>query len=879
MSSELPPTYYFTNITFNPSFYSSGSDNLTNEEVADVNFIVLPTQSYNLGTTFSGSFNNVSGDNGSNCYIWYYTPDALFGPPIVLFYQSLYTTEEVPFNFTYGSIVSGSKIEFYCDSTTTSVLLNAYVTGSWLEATNIPYEVEDLLITGSSIQMYTITGSSGGSIVDTEILTFSTSSFSLSTGNSITFNLSSSGAERVLCKISSSAEDVFNAVVTLSNQGTTVYSNSDPKLNYTLNETFNISSGYLTISNTSDAATLTISGLEVYQQPSYYQTVETVYGLNQVLIPNEFDFNGELQGSEILVTDGDLNGGNPFLTFPTQEYKYDIQVQLLVSSSPPFTLQEWFEFSVSSGQIKLLADQSGDTDLGLIYAKISKTSLNGLDTTSTLEDLQDFRIDILSPTGTYETHTVISIQEQVNYFLYTLVPDGITYTSTTYLDRLVVFSPVDNTAFINSNYDVLVNNAGAARFNDEFFDVDFSTNAITAVNRVNVISASRGTGSATPSTTPASNYTTARIANPRYNGSKTNSINYNIYTPPTTFTDSSTSIFGYSEYWPGDQAFGKQTSIDVYSNYFAKFINITSSSPELPGTSKIYITELIDTKGNIYVLGQNQFTLDVAYNFYTGTTVGIYNIIGFSASFAASSSVIDGGAYYQTILYSTGSTGASGSSIPTFATYVTGQSGGKTNIDGLNEYYSSFTSSAPNVLSSVNSNNPTVLKNWLYGFLTSSFSDTPLSQVSVLGEFAGIYNTNTNTVINGSNPSTFSRTFVNFSDIITPIQTNDYIRIGTTSSLFFTNNPVTSSQTFQITNAYIDPSGDGLDTGSLTLNGNISNLPSSLGQAYIIYRRVPSDSYIIIDKEINSNSTGLIIPFNFNPAYDPIKIARDIKII
>jgi hypothetical protein len=500
--------------------------NLTTAEISpDGQYIVLPTQSYNLGTTFSGSFNNVSGDNGSNCYIWYYPPNALFSPPIELFFQSLYTTEEIPFNFTYNSILSGSKIEFYCDSLNGSVLLNAYVTGSWLEASNIPYEVENLLITGSSIQMYTITGSSGGSIVDTETLVYSTSSFSLSTGNSITFNLSSSGAERVLCRISSSAEDVFNAVVTLSNQGTTVYSNSDPKFNYTLNETFNISSGYLTISNNSDAATLTISGLEVYQQPSYYQTVETVYGLNQVLIPNEFDFNGELQGSEILVTDGDLNGGNPFLKFPTQEYRYNIKLydNVFVNENV------WFAGSVDPYDIQCYYYQNeGDPGFGMKYAKISKTSLNGLDTTSTLEDLQDFRIDILSPTGTYETHTVISIQEQSNYFLYTLIPDNLTYTAATYLDRLVVLSPIDNTIFTNSNNDTLINNAGAARFNDEFFDVDFSSNAITAVNAINIISASRGTGSATPSTTPASNYTTARIANPRYDGCKNTSPDINI---------------------------------------------------------------------------------------------------------------------------------------------------------------------------------------------------------------------------------------------------------------------------------------------------------------------------------------------------------------
>ena len=42
MTSELPPTYYFTDITFNPAFYSSGSDNITNEEVKK-KFLTYPT--------------------------------------------------------------------------------------------------------------------------------------------------------------------------------------------------------------------------------------------------------------------------------------------------------------------------------------------------------------------------------------------------------------------------------------------------------------------------------------------------------------------------------------------------------------------------------------------------------------------------------------------------------------------------------------------------------------------------------------------------------------------------------------------------------------------------------------------------------------------
>ena len=43
MSSELPPTEYFSGINFNPDFYSSGSDNITTEEAK--NLIIAYTSS------------------------------------------------------------------------------------------------------------------------------------------------------------------------------------------------------------------------------------------------------------------------------------------------------------------------------------------------------------------------------------------------------------------------------------------------------------------------------------------------------------------------------------------------------------------------------------------------------------------------------------------------------------------------------------------------------------------------------------------------------------------------------------------------------------------------------------------------------------------
>jgi hypothetical protein len=73
MASELPPTYYFTDISFNPSFYSSGSDNITLEEAQSLilsntnsgtdTITTLTTATINtLGSTLSIGTNGTTSD-------------------------------------------------------------------------------------------------------------------------------------------------------------------------------------------------------------------------------------------------------------------------------------------------------------------------------------------------------------------------------------------------------------------------------------------------------------------------------------------------------------------------------------------------------------------------------------------------------------------------------------------------------------------------------------------------------------------------------------------------------------------------------------------------------------------------------------------------
>jgi len=152
----------------------------------------------------------------------------------------------------------------------------------------------------------------------------STTSFTISASNSLTFNLGLTGPVRIVSSISSSNNIGGSVGVALYNSPTTqniVYSEAGT-LNYTLNETFNITSGYLTIFNSSDTAKITFSDFTIYSEPDYYTINVTPVGDFEQLITNEFDFNGELEGTNLEVTDGDLNGNNTFLQYPKTPTNY-----------------------------------------------------------------------------------------------------------------------------------------------------------------------------------------------------------------------------------------------------------------------------------------------------------------------------------------------------------------------------------------------------------------------------------------------------------------------------------------------------------------------------------------------------------------------------
>ena len=478
------------------AFIIPGDDNPT----ALVCYPITSSGVYNLIIT--GSIT----DNGSGGLyeITLFQPNGIT-PIAGLFDITIGSGDTFTFSGSYNaSIPQGSSIcfvsdggyDFFLNNFTASLqLANPYYTS---------YVVEDILITGSPIQMYEISASTGGTMPDL-------------------FGLTQSF--------------------------------------YTGNNVVNITQSWT-------GSTPSLLGPVVFTESAQY----------------EF-YNGELSGSILEVENGELNEANPYKMASTQLLSY-------LSSGSVAT-------NPGAGVIYWTGTIGYDGSNYFRYVNqlyINEVDNDGVNIQTALSNLQAgdkiiFRID-----GTYEipqpfpnppayddysgtiTGLITSITP-VSPSVYRIIlspilgsqaiyvyPWGLSYTDL-YGQVLssVILNPFLNisSGYNSSEYNPLINNAVLARPNEEFFDVDFSSNAITAVNRNVIISASRGTGSATPSTVPASNYTTLRVANPRYFGSQTTSptgSNFQSYVNQPMVTGSS---------------IGAVANVEDYCNWFGYFDNIS----------------------------------------------------------------------------------------------------------------------------------------------------------------------------------------------------------------------------------------------------------------------------------------------------------------
>lgn len=241
----------------------------------------------------------------------------------------------------------------------------------------------------------------------------------------------------------------------------------------------------------------------------------------------------------------------------------------------------------------------------------------------------------------------LTLQSGVDYYLYS-IPNTYTasFLATYNLNINITSSEIlysqpasPSIQFYNSDYYAIPNNENANRDNTFLKDIDYSSNPNYPVNRLAIIS-----GSATPAQTPDSNYTTARIINPRYDGSRVSSADYNFYTAPTNSVSFQNGDTGS---WGGDVSYGKTATIDKNPIYFAHF-KTSKQSREFFNTYTFEIDALIESPRDsvvgenqetavIKIEGQNNKLLDVSSTFeknrqvsvnyenrtYSGNSVGI----------------------------------------------------------------------------------------------------------------------------------------------------------------------------------------------------------------------------------------------------------------
>ena len=308
--------------------------------------------------------------------------------------------------------------------------------------------------------------------------------------------------------------------------------------------------------------------------------------------------NGEFSGSTILVEDGELNSNNPIKYGNPTNVVYDIIskdsnfIPGYDFTNPPPGELRWDYYVGNTGK--------GN---GLFCNKIyiHATDKNSLDITQAITNLKfgdtiefEGRIGITSggipPSNTFYNRTIKGIVgsvAQIHPEVYSIIfspaldlgiTNGLT-VSATLSNRTINISPLILTPNITySDYNAIIGNATDIRPGTLYQDIDYSSNATTPVNFDALIS-----GSATKANIPDSNYSTKRITQPRYEGSRSTSLGFNL-----------TSSIG---------SLGQLPNVEQDRAYFAYFNYTEGTSPEWGNEIKdrtgLSLRYYIDSEGNV----------------------------------------------------------------------------------------------------------------------------------------------------------------------------------------------------------------------------------------------------------------------------------------
>jgi hypothetical protein len=485
---------------------------------------------YNLYVT--GSILNVDGDNPTLFDIYITSSNGIN----TLFQQNIITGSNVAFSGSYNATIpSGSLLCFVPDSVGDFFTNNVTASLLLVNTLTTPYQTEDMLITGSPIQIYEITGSTGGTMPNL-------------------FGLTSS-------------QYTGNGVVNITQSWT----GSTPSL-----------LGPVTFTNNSQ--------IEFY--------------------------NGALSGSTIIVETGSLSDCNVEIVeiYTTAS----ISGSSFLSPSITYSLRNSLQRDVDIDKTYYISFTSYNDVGSLASASVKLYDNSG----RTFYDGQNGA----NPGQPAPGQSISVYQYQINNPVYPLYFASATSVNNANVTNITLYE-----SYIEPDCLVIQNDVPLSRPNPNFFDVDFNQSSIVAQNAAVIISASRGLGSATPSTVPESNYTTARSANPRYNGSRNTSPNFNVGSGNT------------------------KPSVEIDQTYFAYFDGVGGTNYEIINKAGFHIKYLIGDDGTVLtpnLTGSYYYNLIRTFNETQNANVTFQTSSGNVSPLQGIKPVIKSGALGQAVIFS-----------------------------------------------------------------------------------------------------------------------------------------------------------------------------------------------------------------------------------
>jgi hypothetical protein len=539
---------------------------------------------------------------------------------------------------------------------------------------------------------------------------------------------------------------------------------------------------------------------------SWNGTIPSVSGsIPFTQINQEEFFNGELSGSNLVVTNGELSDCN-------------VEIVEIFTISPLSSTGDY----VSSYTTFIPYLFNFDKTYYLSFT-ITKTNGLGANTPCTLID-NTGRILYISPNlGIGNSVTVNKLEIQGVF-------PKLVFTSNPFIDE--VFEITNFTIFesyIEPDCLVIDNDAQVNRPSDRYFDVDFATSQIIAVNKENILS-----GSATPATVPDSYYTTARIINPRYVGSKNTSPDLNT---------------GETE--------NQLPAIERYSNSFMYFDWIGGSNPQYPGGGNVHGVYLINTEGIAFPLTTDNRLLGTIQNtFRTGTTASILPAVYSAGNSAIKTEIVEGGVLYNTIAEKSGSGDLSGAGFSVSTNTLSPAPTGDV-------FFSSSAITA------------SVLESQGNFFLY-------MADASVSGEPISVYQGSGGVRIYDSSTGQMS-TYVLAENTLFPLQQFDLIRFGDSNPSNFVeglDNTFNNGFLYFMTNIQGDSDLFPDFSGSFNPIPQAHSLDKTdANQTFRIIRKTPNEAFVLIKNKPQYTDPGFLIPEDFNPNFDPFELAKKAGVI